>query len=233
MKRYIEDFDTGPGGWMKVVDNWSVAAPLPVHDSAIWSYGPWWVDYNHAPPGGGYLQLLMCLMTRGPVGEVPREVGGANGFLKGNFPTNFTNAELTIRVRGELELAGAHVHLLVQGVQEGICSGWVLTGQPINIDKEYTETKIKAVPDAKQWTCLDSRHDRRETYGTRPLEKILSDVNVNIYLIVFPVNPRPMGPIKGDPHILRAGRDYPVWPSSIAQGYVAVDRIQIDFPGVA
>ena len=25
------------------------------------------------------------------------------------------------------------------------------------------------------------------------------------------------------------GRDYPIWPSSIAQGYVAFDRVQIDF----
>ena len=70
MKTYVEEFDENPGGWLKVVDNWHVAAPLPVKNGAIWCYGPWWVDYNHAPPGGGYLQLLMCLNTRGPVGEV-------------------------------------------------------------------------------------------------------------------------------------------------------------------
>lgn len=231
MKRYIEEFDNGPGGWMKVVDNWSIVAPLPVHDSAIWCYGPWWVDYNHAPPGGGYLQLLMCLNTAGPVGEVAREVGGTNRFITGKYPTNFTNAEVTVCIRGELETAGSHVSLLVQGVHEGLCSGWVLTGQPITVEKEYKETKLIATPDPSQWKCLDSRHDRRETYGTRPLERILANVNTNIYLVMFPVNPRPMGPIKGDPHILRAGRDYPIWPSSIAQGYVAVDRVQIDLKG--
>jgi hypothetical protein len=53
---------------------------------------------------------------------------------------------------------------------------------------------------------------------------------VNLYLILFPVKPRPMGPISGDPHLLRAGKDYPVWPSSVAQGYVAVDTIRIDWP---
>ncbi len=84
MKTYTEDFDDGPGGWLKVVDNWHVVTLLPVHDGAIWSYGPWWVDYNHAPPGGGYLQLLMCLNTRGPVGEVAREVGGKNRFVVDN-----------------------------------------------------------------------------------------------------------------------------------------------------
>jgi hypothetical protein len=230
MKSYVEEFDNGPGGWLKVVDNWSVPASLPVHDSAIWSYGPWWVDYNHAPPGGGYLQLLMCLNTRGPIGEVAREVGGTNRFVAGNFPIDFTNARFSVRIRGELETAGAGVCLLIQGVQDGICSGWVLTGQPIAVKKEYTETTLNLVPEERQWTSLGSRHDRRESYGTKPLEKILANVNVNMYLIMFPVNPRPMGPIKGDPHILRAGRDYPIWPSSIAQGYVAVDRVAIEFP---
>jgi hypothetical protein len=230
MKTYTEDFDDGPGGWLKVVDNWHVVTSLPVHDGAIWSYGPWWVDYNHAPPGGGYLQLLMCLNTRGPVGEVAREVGGKNRFVVDNYPIDFTNARATIRIRGELEPAGARVCLLVQGIQDGICAGWALTGQPIAVTKEYSETTLNLLPDERQWTALGSRHDRRETYGTKPLSKILADVNVNIYLVLFPVHPRPMGPIKGDPHILRAGRDYPIWPSSVTQGYVAVDRVSIEFP---
>lgn len=229
MKTYCEDFDDGAGGWLKVVDNWHVAAPLPVKDGALLCYGPWWVDYNHAPPGGGYLQLLACLNTRGPVGEVAREVGGTNRFVADNFPTDFRNASVAIRAKGELEPAGTDVCLLVQGTQDGICSGWVLTGQPIKVQKEFSETTLKLAPDASQWTSLGSRHDRRETYGTKPLEKVLANVNINIYLIMFPVKPRPMGPISGDPHILRAGRDYPIWPSSVAQGYVAVDRFQIAF----
>ncbi len=229
MKTYTEDFEDGPGGWIKVVDNWSVPAALPVRDGALHCYGPWWVDYNHAPPGGGYLQLLACLNTRGPIGEVPREVGGTNRFVADNFPTDFTNAKIRVRLRGELELAGANVCLLVQGIQDGICSGWVLTGQPISLGKEYAESTLALVPDARQWTALDSRHDRRETYGTKPLAKVLANVNVNIYFVIFPVMPRPMGPIAGDPHLLRAGRDYPIWPSSVAQGYVAIDRVRIEF----
>jgi hypothetical protein len=231
MSTYVEDFDDGPGGWLRVVDNWHVPAALPVHDSAIWSYGPWWVDYNHAPPGGGYLQLLMCLNTRTPPGEVARELGGKNRFVSDKYPTDFTNARIKVRIRGELESAGTNVCVLVQGMQDGICSGWVLHGQPIGVEKEYTETTVICKPDETQWTCLGSRHDRRETYGVKPLAKILSNVDVNIYLLLFPVNPRPMGPISGDPHILRAGRDYPIWPSSIAQGYVGVDRIEIEFRG--
>lgn len=228
-QQYDEDFNDGPGGWIRTVDNFQPPAVLPVRDGAMWCWGPWWVDYNHAPPGGGYLQLLACLYTRGPLGEPLREVGGPNRFVNGEYPTDFTNAKVTIRLRGELELAGAQMCLLIQGRADGRVSGWVLTGQPITVTKDYADVTVTAVPDERQWTSLGSRHDRGETYGTRPLETILRDVNVNIYFVFFNLNPKPMGPISGDPHKLRAGRDYPIWPSSIVQGYVAVDRVTIDF----
>ena len=118
----------GSGGWIRVMDNALPPDSLPIREGAAWSYGPWWVDYNHAPPGAGYLQLLMCLSTKGPFSEVVKEAG-----------------------------------------------------------------------------------------------------NVNVYFMFFPVTPKPMGPLVGDQHALRAGKDYPVWPSSIAQGYVAVDAIRIDW----
>ncbi|MBI4921399.1 MAG: hypothetical protein HY834_06580 [Devosia nanyangense] len=229
MATYVEDFDDGPGGWMRVVDNFHGPAALPIEDGAVRCQGPWWVDYNHAPPGGGYLQLLMCLVTRGAAGESTREAAGPNRFTAGNFPTDFTNAKVTLRVRGELEAAGTKLSLLAQGSVDGICSGWVLTGQTVAVTPDYTETTVACVPDPGQWTSLGSRHDRTDTYGEKPLCTVLSNVDVNIHIIMFPVKPRPMGRIDGDPHILRAGRDYPIWPSSIAQGFVEIDRIQIDF----
>lgn len=229
MQSYIEDFDDGPGGWMRVVDNFSGPAALPIRDGAVRCQGPWWVDYNHAPPGAGYLQLLMAIATRGGTTEALREAGGTNRFIAGGHPIDFTNARFTIRVRGELEAAGTGLHLLVQGAREGICSGWVLSGQPIAVTPDYTETTLTCAPDPSLWTSLGSRHDRTDMYGEWPLMTVLGNVNVNMHLVRFPVKPRPMGPIGGDPHILRAGRDYPIWPSSIAQGYVEVDRIQIDF----
>src|SRR6187401_2834761 len=126
---YLETFDRGPGGWVRVVDNVSAPVALPARDGALWSYGPWWVDYNHAPPGAGYLQLLACLKTSAPLDEVTREVGGTNRFIAGGFPKDFTNAKITVRIRGELESPDAQVCLLVQGMDGGICSGWVLNGQ--------------------------------------------------------------------------------------------------------
>jgi hypothetical protein len=226
---YVEDFDTGPGGWMRVVDNYAPIAALPIKDGVVRCQGPWWVDYNHAPPGGGYLQLLMCLVTKGPSGESVREAAGENRFVKGNYPTDFTNARITLRLRGELEAAGTKFSLLLQGSIDGITSGWVFTGQTFDVGPNWSEQTVTLVPDPSQWVSIASRHDRTDTYGEKPLLDILRNVNVNMHLIMFPVKPRPMGEIGGDPHLLRAGRDYPIWPSSIAQGYVEVDRIAIEF----
>jgi len=226
---YVEDFDHGPGGWVRVVDNFAPPAALPIKDGVVRCQGPWWVDYNHAPPGGGYLQLLMCLVTCGASTEAVREVAGLNRFTSGKYSTDFTQAKITLRVRGELETAGTKLSLLIQGSQGGLCSGWVLTGQTFPVESRWTETTVTAVPDPEQWTSLGSRHDRTGTYGERPLLDILAQVDVNIHIVMFPVKPRPMGPLSGDPHHLRAGRDYPLWPSSIAQGYVEIDRVQIDF----
>lgn len=229
MTTYVEDFDNGPGGWMRVVDNYAPIAALPTRDGVVRCQGPWWVDYNHAPPGGGYLQLLMCLITKGPAGESTREAAGENRFVKGGYPTDLTNARMTLRLRGELEAAGTEFSVLIQGSIDGIVSGWVLTGQTFEVTPEWSEQTMTLAPDPSQWTSIGSRHDRTDTYGEKPLLDILRNVNVNMHLIMFPVKPRPMGRIAGDPHQLRAGRDYPIWPSSIAQGYVEVDRIAIEF----
>jgi hypothetical protein len=227
---YIETFDDSPGGWIRVVDNVHGPAALPVKDGALWSYGPWWVDYNHAPPGAGYLQLLMCLNTKGPFGETLKEVGGENRFVTGGFSRDLTNCKLSVRIKGELEAAGTNICVLIQGAQDGMVTGWIYTGKTFSVTPEYTEQSVTLVPDETQWTCLGARHDRGDFYGRTPLQRILSDVNVNLYLLLFPVKPQPMGPLNGHPHQLRAGKDYPVWPSSIAQGYVAVDTIRIDWP---
>jgi hypothetical protein len=229
-KTYIETFDETPGGWVRVVDNVHPPAPLPVRAGALWSYGPWWVDYNHAPPGAGYLQLLMCLHTKGPFGETLKEVGGENRFVAGGYSRNLTNCRVSVRIQGELEAAGTNICVLVQGAQDAMVTGWIYTGETFTATPDYTEQSVTLVPDESKWNCLGARHDRVDYYGCTPLAHILSDVNVNLYLLLFPVTPRPMGPIDGDPHLLRAGKDYPVWPSSIAQGYVAVDTFRIDWP---
>ncbi len=228
-KEYVETFDDGPGGWMGVRDNFQGPYRLPAADGVLSSFGPWWVDYNHAPPGAGYLNLLMTLPLSGPLSEAAREMGGVNRYIAGGFPTDLRNAEVALRMKGEVDLQGAGVHLLVQGSYEGICSGWVLTGESLEVTPEWSDQALKLVPDPQLWTPLGSRHDRTDTYGVKNFEKILSNVNVNIYLVLFPVAAVPKGPLTGDPSILRAGYDYPLWQTRLPDGYCMVDTFRIRF----
>jgi hypothetical protein len=63
-----------------------------------------------------------------------------------------------------------------------------------------------------------------------PLKTVLSDVNTNILLVLYPLKISPMGPIDDDPHHLRPERDYPVWRSELPEGYVMLDEVRIRFP---
>src|SRR5688500_7937902 len=115
-RTYLETFDNGPGGWMGWASNAEGAQALEITDGIAVSRGPWWVDYNHAPPGGGYLHLLFALHTR-HYAETPAQylrVGGQNQFVAGDYPTDFTDARFTVRLRGSLAARGAAVHLLIQ-----------------------------------------------------------------------------------------------------------------------
>lgn len=230
-KEYIENFDYGAGGWFGVISNQQPVKSLEIKNSAVISSSPWWVDYNHAPPGGGYLHLIMALMTSTAAStfKLVEDAVGENKFVRANFPTDFTNAKLTIRIKGDLELRNAQVCLLIQGTVGKICSGWVLTGQPIKVTKDWSEQTITAVCDQSQWTALGSRHDRTESYGTIELKTILSNVNTNIYFVLFPLNVAPKNIIQGDPHKLRAGFDYVVDPSKLPEGYLMIDSVKIVF----
>ena len=110
MKVYEETFESGPGGWYGFQD-----APgqrkrqLEWQPGRLTSRSPWWIDYNHAPPGAGHLHMLFCVFTRGPIAEHYGEVGGENAFVSGEFGTDFTDAKFTIRLKGEID---GDMHLL-------------------------------------------------------------------------------------------------------------------------
>ena len=229
-RTYVETFDDGPGGWFGWVSNAVGPKPLEISSGCAVSRSPWWIDYNHAPPGAGYLNLLFMLLTRGPAGEHHREVAGENRFVLGKYPTDFTNARITLRLKGELEARGARLVFLCQAVRDGICSGWLLTGRPFRVTPDWTEQTVAAVPDPAQWTCLKSRHGRADFYGEIELATVLRDVNTNILLVLHPLDIVPMGPIEGDRHLLRPEKDYPVWRSRLPEGYVLLDEVRIEFP---
>lgn len=228
MGSYVETFDDGSGGWFGWIDNARGPKPLERGPSSVIARSPWWIDYNHAPPGAGYMHLLFMLLTSGSPGEHQREVSGENRFIKSGFGTDFTDARLTFRMKGELIARDTRLLLLIQGIQGGICSGWLLTGQPLVVTEDWSEQTIVAVPDESAWTCLGSRHDRTDFYGHLPLSTVLGHVNVDILLVLFPLDIAPMGPIGGDPHRLRPEKDYPVWRSRLPEGYVILDEVRIE-----
>jgi hypothetical protein len=230
---YVESFDSGPGGWCGWTNNIEGPKALEVRDSAAISRSPWWIDYNHAPPGAGYLHILFALNTTAgdSYSELYLERAGINRFVEQGFPTDFTGAKLTFRLKGELESRGANLVLLVQGSVGNTTSGWVLIGQTLNVTADWSQQTIAAAPVPQHWTCLGARHDRTRTYGELDLATVLRDVNANIVLILFPLNVAPMGLLEGHPHKLRAGKDYPVWQCRLPEGYVMLDEIRIEFNG--
>jgi len=226
---YFESFDRDSAGWWGWVGNDRGLQPLLWSQGAVTSRSPWWIDYNHAPPGAGYLHMLFCLSTRGPFSDHHKEIAGENRFAASRCPLDFREARITLRLQGELRARGAKLLLLFQGKIGDITSGWLLTGRPFAIDPEWSEQSVAITPDPEPWTCLRGRHDRLDYYNYLPLESIIGQVNANVMLVLFPLPVHPMGPLQGEPHLLRAGKDYPVWTSDLPEGYVRLDTVKIEF----
>ncbi|HWQ56605.1 MAG TPA: hypothetical protein VN442_23155 [Bryobacteraceae bacterium] len=227
---YLENFDKGSGGW--VANRYH---PLPIFDGVAYCHGPWYLDSHHAPPGAGYLNMLMYLYTKGanlPPDHIGRK---GNAFLDRKMSTNLLNAKLTARLRGKMDMQGAQMVLLVQGSTHGTTANFVLTGQPFRVTEEWSEQTIRLTPDPAQWTCLGARESMKQRYGCAPIEAVLADVNVDIMFVLFPLKVVPVGDVK-EPHKLRAGQDYPDEPSYEVQqkylpkGLVMFDWVRIDYP---
>lgn len=223
-KVYVEDFNDGPGGW----EEWP--NPLVVKDSYAMTRSPWWVDFNHASPGGGYLHLLYCLYTNAEDAKKREAVAGKNRFTDGNFPLNWINASVTVRIKGDMRMRDTQLVLLVQASVGSHRQNHVLSGQPIEVTKDWTEQTLTLVPDQSQWTSLGSRHDRTDFYGHGNIEDVLKDLNNDIIFVLHPLKIVPKQKIQGDMHILRAGRDYDIDENYLPEGYVMLDKIRIEFP---
>lgn len=225
---YIETFDKGPGGWIS-----NRYHPLPLFDGVAHLFGPWYLDSHHAPPGAGYLHMLMYLYTKSA--NHNERIGGSNNFTRGNYSTDFRNAKVSLRLRGEIDLQGAQMVMLVQSKTAKTTANYVLTGQPFPIRKEWTEQTAVLAPDPKQWTCLGARESKKHQYGCDDIDTVLKDVNVDIMFVLFPLNVVPVKPV-AEPHKLRAGQDYPdepsyeVWQKYLPKGLIMVDSIKIEYP---
>ena len=221
---YVETFDNGPGGW--IADDMK---PLPVWDGAAYCHGPWFVDANHCHPGAGYLHLLMYLHTHR---ACLNALGQNNRFVAGGYSRDFTDARLTVRLRGQMDLQGAQLLLHVQCTVPDKSfprPNYTLTGQPFNVTREWSEQTVTLSPDPGQWTYMGARHDADRYDAPVPIGDSLRDVNVDIIFVLFPLTIVPMAEVK-DLHTPYAGKDYPVDPKSLPRGLVMFDTVRIDYP---
>ena len=238
-RTYTETFDDGPGGWVA-----DLCSPQPVWDGVAHCFSPWSVDANHAPPGAGYLHVLMYLHTHA-ASVTPSE--GVNRFVEGGYSSNLTNAKVTARLRGSLDLAGPLCNNQTPGSQrdtgdvqlfihaqahlEGppkTTANFILTGQPFEITEDWSEQTVQLTPDAQQWTSLGARHDLTDVYGDGDIAEVLADVNHDIIFLLFPLNVVPVGEVD-DVHRLWTARDYKVDMAYLPKGLIMFDTVQIEF----
>ena len=233
---YFESFDNGQGGWIK-----GRMFPMTIFDGVAHCYSPWWVDANHAPPGGGYLNLIMWTYTnekfmtesldwfKSKGVRPPYTSAFDSKFIANNHSTDLTNTRLSVRMRGEIDLKGTQLYLLVQGKNDKTTANYIFKGQPFIINREWTEQTVTLTPDPSQWLCIGARHDMTDEYGCFPIDELLSDVNVDIIFVLFPVNVVPVEKV-ADKNKLRAVEDYHVDQSFLPKGVIMFDWIKIEYP---
>ena len=242
-KIYTETFDDGPGGWIA-----DLRSPLPVWDGVGYCHSPWSVDANHAPPGAGYLHLLMYLITHaGPLNPLDADRLRGNRFVENGYSTDLTNAKLTVRLRGTMDLAGplcnnhipvplpdlggVQLLLLVQAQVDGppkTTTNFILTGQPFKVTPDWSEQTVHLIPDPKQWTCLGARHDLTGIYGYGDIAEVLRDVNLDIVFVLFPLNVVPIEEVENI-YSQWAAKDYKVDMQYLPKGLIMFDTVQIKY----
>jgi hypothetical protein len=232
---YRETFDVDRGGWLGWQGGGGGALRLPRFEGALVSSSPWGVDINHAPPGAGYMHLLFCLPTMPPdlfPYERVEPFGDANRFVKGEYSRDFTNCRVTVRVRGEVALKGAQLMLHVQADVGPVRTNWLLSGQPIAVGPQWREQTLTLTPEASQWTYMGVRRQGADCdkYGHAPIAEALRDVNINLILVLGTLEVVPREPITGDPHELRAGKDYPVDWARLPKGEIWLDTVELSYP---
>src|SRR5580698_3100736 len=190
---YVETFDHGPGGWYS-----DRRYALSVWDGIAYCYSPWWVDANHAPPGAGYLHLIMWIYTgkkwANELNDYTRTLPyRGSSFVDENKSTNLTNARVSIRMRGDTDLKGAQLLLWVETQTKKTTANFALTGQPFKITHDWSDQTVNLVPDPKQWTCAGARHDMGNEYGCDDIATVLSDINIDLIFVLFPLKVVPAG----------------------------------------
>ena len=130
-------------------------------------------------------------------------------FVDEGHPNDFTNARLSLRLRGQLYLKGSQLLLLVISQIRGKIVNQALHGQPFRVSEEWSEQFVTLTPDPDMWTCPGECHNLLDTCGHADISKVFADVNVNILLILFPLQVVAACEGVEDLHRSRAGTDLP------------------------
>lgn len=83
-------------------------------------------------------------------------------------------------------------------------ANFALTGQPFQITREWSERSVVVRPEPAQWACAGGRADLVQQNGCADIAEDLKDVNLDLYLVLFPLKIVP--PVEVElPHRTRAG----------------------------
>lgn len=203
---YVAEFAAGPAGWQTVqtllpvgqvppdaLECWTswlelqaCIVPAPVRAGALFLQSPWWLDENHAPPGGaGHLSLVAWVYVR----DIESRAPPAQLDLRG--------ARLKAQMRAaQLDLKeGQMVFWFQTSMPGGRFANFAYTGVPLHLQllepDEFNVIDIELTADPALWTCLGAHESRVDTYGCMPLEEALGCVDIAFGMIVFPVGASP------------------------------------------
>ena len=145
-----------------------------------------------------------------------------------NYETALKRPQFSLR--GEIDMKGTQLLLLIQGKTDKTTPNFVLTGQPFRVTRNWTEQTVVLKPDPQQWTCLGARHDMTHEYGCDDVTKLLRDVNLDIIFALFPLKIVPLSKDIKDLPRPRAAQAYPVDIEALPKGLIMFDTVKIEYP---
>lgn len=172
------------GCWQSWQNKFACTSFAPIIGGECVLSSPWWLDPNHAPPGAGYLNLLLY------------------NYIDTIFPGNKAGIDLTgktlyLELRSKsLELKQSKLLFWFQTkASNGKHINFAFTAAPIILDQNRTIVKLKLTNKPADWTCLGSSIDRANTYDCVSIAEAITNVNLDFGLVILPTSDDP-NPVK-------------------------------------
>ncbi|HEV8444783.1 MAG TPA: hypothetical protein VGQ27_14965 [Steroidobacteraceae bacterium] len=206
---YRHDFADGSGGWRTVhtlvspdqlpVDSsncfiswlglYACTLDVPVEGGRSVLQSPWWLDPNHAKPGGyGHLNLLTWVYLNGMPGSS----------TEGMPSIDLRDVTLRVSMRAQAfnPAGGRLVFWFQTKMPDGRFANFAYTSSPLDAvlppdGSELSQFNIKLVADPAAWTCLGAAVDRSDFYGCMDVVNAMSAVKDDFGFIIIPVSDSP------------------------------------------